>query len=362
MAGVNGIAHGGHVRRHVDAGGGNGGAGRTDRGGGADGAEDADGADGAEGAGGAGETEGAGRKGRGRGGDAAGAEGAGGGGRKHRHGRGEGGAQAADGAQQAAKADDADEAENEDDDDAGDVAVANAAGGGGASTGMSGCAGAGNGAAAIGADAGLLTGTLGAFETPATALPAMLAPQAAVAGATGAVAAAAPSSPLIATASAQLTTSPIALQVLQAIDQGGAQIRTVPDAQFASEFGARTAGAFDPKTNTISLPEKVASDPAQLRLVLVHEGIHWLQDNMQGGAEALGGSIGQALTGANAVRSTAPGKADLQHDEAQAYLLEALVANQAGISTGGLGTDRATGRSLGYDAILAKIKQTPEYA
>ncbi len=185
------------------------------------------------------------------------------------------------------------------------------------------------------------------------------APAASTALALGAPAAA--PSPLVQSALSQVGGSQLATQVLQSLATNGAQIETVSDAQMASEFGERTKGAFDPRTNRITLPASVAKDPAQLRLVLFHEGVHWLQDNVQGGAEALGGPIGQALQSAGAVRQTAPGKADLQHDEAQAYVLEAKLANELGIRDNGLGVDSA-GRALSYDAVLQRVKQTAEYA
>ena len=69
-----------------------------------------------------------------------------------------------------------------------------------------------------------------------------------------------------------------------------------------------------------------------------------------------------AAQGAGAVRQTQPGsKDDYQHDEAQAYVVEAQVANQLGIEDQGLGVDQ-TGRAMSYDAVLQRVKQTPEYA
>ncbi len=179
--------------------------------------------------------------------------------------------------------------------------------------------------------------------------------------ATQAVAAAGTGNLLVRRAADGLKGSSIAQQVLQTIEANGARIETVPDGQFSKEFGARTAGAFDPKTNTISIPQSVANNPEKLRIVLLHEGVHWLQDNVAGGAEALGGPIGDALRAAGAIRQTAPGTPNLQHDEAQAYLLEAIVANEVGIRDTGLGVD-ANGRPLTYDAILQKIRATPEYS
>jgi hypothetical protein len=178
--------------------------------------------------------------------------------------------------------------------------------------------------------------------------------------ATAATAAAGTGSLLVRKAASGLQGSAVAQQVLRTIESAGARIETLPDVEFASEFGARTQGAFDPKSNVISLPKSVADNPEKLRLVLLHEGIHWLQDNVAGGAEALGGPIGDALRSAGAVRSTAGGKADVQHDEAQAYLLEALVANELGIRDTGLGVD-SSGRALTYDAIMQKIRRTAEY-
>ncbi len=179
--------------------------------------------------------------------------------------------------------------------------------------------------------------------------------------ATPATAAAGTGSLLVRRAAAGLQGSAVAQQVLQTIEAAGAKVETLPDEAFAQEFGARTQGAFDPRSNVISLPKSVADNPEKLRLVMLHEGIHWLQDNVAGGAEALGGPIGDALRSAGAIRETSSGKADMQHDEAQAYLLEALVANELGIGDTGMGVD-ATGRALTYDAIMQKIRRTAEYA
>ncbi len=240
---------------------------------------------------------------------------------------------------------------------------AQALAGGGAAGGMSGCSMAKGGAATLGTTAppGLTASPTTSQTATAAGTAGTTAPAASAGLALGAPAAAAPS-PLIQSALAQLGGSPLATQVLQSLASNGAKIETVSNAEMASEFGARTKGAFDPKTNVITLPESVAKDPAQLRLVLFHEGVHWLQDNVQGGAEALGGPIGDALRSAGAVRQTTPGsQGDLQHDEAQAYVLEAMLANELGIKDTGLGVNDA-GRALSYDAVLQRVKQTAEYA
>lgn len=168
-------------------------------------------------------------------------------------------------------------------------------------------------------------------------------------------------SQLIERAAADTAGSQLAQQVMSALDQGGAVIDVVDESAFAAQYG-RAAGLYDPNTKRIALPSDVAADPERLRLILLHEGVHWLQDNVDGGAEALGGAIGQALRGAGAVKDTVPNsKADSQHDEAQAYLIEALMANELGVRDRGLGVD-GSGKALGYDQILARVKATPEYA
>lgn len=222
----------------------------------------------------------------------------------------------------------------------------------------------------LGVQARVGTRTTGCCGAAKAAAPLTMA-QSQGANAAGTTAIAAPASPapaaagagslLIRRAATGLQGSALAQQVLQTIEAAGAKVEALPDDEFASEFGARAQGAFDPKTNVISLPRSVADDPGKLRLVMLHEGIHWLQDNVAGGAEALGGPIGDALRSAGAIRATSAGRADLQHDEAQAYLLEALVANELGIRDTGLGVD-ANGRALTYDAIMQKIRRTAEYA
>lgn len=236
----------------------------------------------------------------------------------------------------------------------------------------SGCCGAAKAAAPVAGTATVTTDTAiattqargaNAAGTTAIATPATPATRASASAtaASPATSAAGTGSLLVRRAAAGLEGSALAQQVLRTIEASGARIETLPDGQFAQEFGERTQGAFDPKTNVISLPQSVASSPEKLRLVMLHEGIHWLQDNVAGGAEALGGPIGDALRSACAVRTTAPGKADVQHDEAQAYLLEALVANELGIRDTGMGVD-SNGRALTYDAIMQKIRRTAEYA
>ncbi|MCW2921484.1 MAG: hypothetical protein JWL76_1358 [Thermoleophilia bacterium] len=241
----------------------------------------------------------------------------------------------------------------------GDAKISGATTAGGGAGGMAGCGamtGATTGEATLGAPtaAGLAALPTDAQDPAAGAQGALGAPAA------PAAAAAAPS-PLIQSALGEVGSSPLASQVLQSLATNGARIETVSDAQMASQFGERTKGAFDPKTNSITLPESVAKNPAELRLVLFHEGVHWLQDNVKGGAEALGGPIGNALQSAGAVRQTSGAKDDLQHDEAQAYVLEAMLANQLGIKDSGLGVD-SSGRALSYGSVLQRVKQTAEYA
>lgn len=248
-------------------------------------------------------------------------------------------------ADKAGKADKADKAAK-----AEQVGATGVAGGGG----IAGCDAAMTGATELGA----APTTAAALAEPTTATQ--------LAGALGAPAGGATqlatgANPLIATALQQLGGSQLATQVLTALASGNAKIETLSDSAMAAKYGARTKGAFDPATNSIILPQSIASDPAQLRLVLFHEGVHWLQDNVQGGAEALGGPIGDALKSAGAIRPTTSKTDDMQHDEAQAYLLEAQLATELGIRDKGLGAD-SSGRNLGYQAVLQRVRSTAEYA
>jgi hypothetical protein len=164
---------------------------------------------------------------------------------------------------------------------------------------------------------------------------------------------------MLAQVAQQLAGSPIAQQVLSAMAQGGGDIQVLPDAQFRAKFGA-ASGAYQPSTNIVSLPQSVASDPEQLRIVLLHEAVHWAQDNVQGGIAGLGGPTAQALEGAGALRNVNPNsKEGAQHDEAQSFVLEALAAQQLGIRDPGMGT--SNGRVLGYEQTLARVKGTPGY-
>jgi hypothetical protein len=191
--------------------------------------------------------------------------------------------------------------------------------------------------------------------TAAAAAPAAAAPTGAIGAGTGAA--------LMQTAGGGAQGAvPLAEQVLQAVQAGGARVQVIPDAQFTAQYG-RAEGIFDPATNAISIPQHVAQNPDAMSLVLLHEGTHWLQHNVPGGLEALGGPVAQALQGAGAttVQVDPNSKAASQQDEAQAYLLEALAANQLGIKDPGLGTDPA-GRIRDYAAIKAEVLATPEYA
>jgi hypothetical protein len=261
-------------------------------------------------------------------------------------------------------------------------ATGGAAGGGhhhrGAGRGRSAADGAGAGAQALGgaaahgahdgaheangADCPDMAG--GSARTASTATIAEAVPTAAMitaARATAAVTDANDASGLLAAAAASLPNSDLAAQVLQDVQAGGAQVNVLSDATFAAKYG-RALGVYDPNTNQISVPASIAANHAQARIVLLHEGLHWLQHNVQGGIDALGGAVGQALTGAGAMSTATPGtKAAQQQDESQAYLLEALAARQVGITDDGLGTSNA-GAVNSYAQIQAAVRATPEYA
>jgi hypothetical protein len=225
-------------------------------------------------------------------------------------------------------------------------------------TAMEGTAALGGGAPAPAAGCDMPGMGGGADAAAAAEAPAAIAAPAAAAAPAGATQGAS----LLQAAASGLQGSDIAQQVLAALQSNGATIDVVDDAQFAAQYGDRTGGIYDPTTNKLALPAKTVNDPEQLQLVLLHEGVHWLQDNVQGGAEGLGGAVGQALESAGAIQQPEPGtKAESQHDEAQAYLLEALVANQLGKQDEGLGVDSG-GRAMNYQQILARVQATPEYA
>ncbi|MBC7461546.1 MAG: hypothetical protein H7287_09320 [Thermoleophilia bacterium] len=63
----------------------------------------------------------------------------------------------------------------------------------------------------------------------------------------------------------------------------------------------------------------------------------------------------------NASSSATGAKAIQQQREAQAYLLEALAANQAGVRDEGMGTT-TRGALATYAQIQSAVRATPEYA
>ncbi|MCB0880510.1 MAG: hypothetical protein KDC46_16190, partial [Thermoleophilia bacterium] len=162
---------------------------------------------------------------------------------------------------------------------------------------------------------------------------------------------------IIAAVGQDLGASEIAQQVFQSLGQADAAVDLIDDATFAQKYGARTGGIYDPNTKRIAIPESALQHPELLRIVLLHEGVHWMQDNVPGGIAQAGGPLAQALSGAQALQIDG----STQSEEAQAYLTEAIVAKQLGIADPGMGTTSA-GEVLPYDQILAKVKATPEYA
>lgn len=192
----------------------------------------------------------------------------------------------------------------------------------------------------------------------AAAAPDAVTATTAIAG--GGTSQAATATSLLSRAASAVPNSSIASQVFAAVEAGGAQVNVVDDAQFAASYG-RASGVFDPDTNAITVPQSVAADPAQAGLILLHEGVHWLQQNASGGIDAMGGAIAQALQGANAGSTATSAKGIQQQDEAQAYLLEAVAAKQAGTPDDGMGTT-SSGKVGTYAQILGAVRSTPEYA
>ncbi len=166
-------------------------------------------------------------------------------------------------------------------------------------------------------------------------------------------------SQLVQQVAAQLDGSEVARQVLSMVARGGAAVDVLDDATFERRHG-RAYGVYDPATKRIQIPRSLTSDPEQLRIVLLHEGVHWVQDNTPGGIAAAGGAIARALEGAAALRQVDRStKAGMQHDEAQAFLLEAIAAQQAGVADPGLAT--VGGRVLPYGQVVAAVRSIPEY-
>jgi hypothetical protein len=160
-------------------------------------------------------------------------------------------------------------------------------------------------------------------------------------------------------ASTILASSPLAQEILAAA--GTAQVRVLSDAEFESRYPG-AAGVYDPATDTITLPQRIASNPQDMALVLLHELTHYIQDTRPGGLQSLGGAVAQALEGAGAVGSlSSSGSTQVLHQEAEAYLLEALVAQQSGMRATGLGVS-ASGAPLTYQQTLARVAGHPAYA
>lgn len=166
-------------------------------------------------------------------------------------------------------------------------------------------------------------------------------------------------SQMLAPAELILGDSPIANQVFGALERYDARIDVLGDAEFAGRFG-EAAGVFVPDENRIVMPESAYSDPAQTSLIMLHEGVHWLEGNVIGGAQALGGPLADALASADAIRSYQPGsKLADWHEEAQAYVAEAAAGAQLGLHDRGLGS--RNGQPLSYDEIMARIAAEPIY-
>jgi hypothetical protein len=213
--------------------------------------------------------------------------------------------------------------------------------------------GADTGAAALGQQAAATaTGALTPLTADATTAEATAAPAADVA----ATAAAGPGAEIIQQVASQLGGSPLAQQVLSLIAQGGAAVNVVDDAAFHAKYGANTQGIYDPNTHQIELPQSVTSDPEALRVVLLHEGVHWVQDNAPTALTQLEGPLLQAMQGSGAL---AADDGSSQADEAQAFMVEALAAQELGIDDPGMGS--SNGRALSYGSTLANVLATPEY-
>lgn len=167
------------------------------------------------------------------------------------------------------------------------------------------------------------------------------------------------SDPLIAQARKTLGGSGIGAQVLDEMSRAGVRIVAMSDAEFQAKYRG-ASGVYEPSRDTIIMPQSTIRDQRKLSLVMLHEGVHWLQDRVGSvsGMARLGGPIANAIAGAGALIDDPRGES-LNH-EAQAYLLEALAAKELRIFDGGLGTTR-DGRVLSYEEIRQRVASNPLY-
>lgn len=167
------------------------------------------------------------------------------------------------------------------------------------------------------------------------------------------------SDPLIAQARRTLGRSGIGAQVLDEMSRAGVRIAVMSDAEFQAKYRG-ASGVYEPSRDTIIVPQSTIRDQRKLSLVMLHEGVHWLQDRVGSvsGMARLGGPIANAIAGAGALADDPRGQS-LNH-EAQAYVLEALAAKELGIFDGGLGTSR-DGRTLSFEEVRQRVSSNPLY-
>jgi hypothetical protein len=161
---------------------------------------------------------------------------------------------------------------------------------------------------------------------------------------------------------AQMRRSSIASSIIDRLG-GDAEferhVSVLSDSEFQRRFQGAT-GVFLPDSNRIYIPASaLRGDAGRAALTLAHEGLHLLQDAPGGVQEGGADALGQALVATGAIDGGG-GKLGNQRDEAQAYTIEARIAQELGVIDRGLGT--SNGRALSYAATLSRVQSHPVYA
>lgn len=160
---------------------------------------------------------------------------------------------------------------------------------------------------------------------------------------------------------AEMAKSPIAADILARLEQRGARLEVLSDAQFQQRFPG-AAGVFLPSTNQMIVPQGGLANTKKMALTLAHEGLHWLQDNVGNTALAgTGGALGQAIAATGAQGKGANAKDQANMDEAQSYTIQAYIARELGTQDFGFATDKATGKIKSYQEVLAAVRNSPFY-
>jgi hypothetical protein len=160
---------------------------------------------------------------------------------------------------------------------------------------------------------------------------------------------------------AKMRQSAIASAILDRAGGEGAfaqHVKVLSDSEFNNRFEG-AAGVFIPDDNVIYMPQSaLTGEVGRAALTLAHEGTHLLQDGTDIDRGA-GDALSQILSATGAVDG-GNSKLGNQKDEAQAYTVEARIAQELGLRDRGLGT--RNGRALTYEETLDVVQAHPIYA